>query len=453
MSDPITFPQASALPQATAQARATHVRWWILVIIMLIMAVTALCRLNLSIAGKYIQDEFKLDTLTMGHVFAAFLWGYAVFQIPWGYAGDRYGPRRVLTVSILLWSFGAAAMGIAPWIAGAAGVSVLWAFVVVRFVTGIGEAAVTPNVMRLIAYWTAVRERGLASGLQITGLGLGGTLTPIFISWTMVHWGWRVSFYLCGALGFLVLLTMRFYATDRPEEHSSVSRAELDQIHFRRDTAPGPRGARTPATCVPWGRMLTSVSVWGLILGYACQGYAFYVYYNWFYLYAVKVRNLPLMQAAVWTSIPFVSIAVLSAIGGLLSDRISKKLGRRRGRQCAVWLGMGLSATLLYLGSHISDSAIALPLIGFAAGFNMFGAASFWAACIDLAPDYSASLSGLMNTLGNIGGAISSIITASIATRFNWSMALDLAALITVFSGLCWFLVDVSASLDERAAG
>jgi hypothetical protein len=49
-------------------------------------------------------------------------------------------------------------------------------------------------------------------------------------------------------------------------------------------------------------------------------------------------------------------------------------------------------------------TVIALPMIALAAGFNMFAAANFWAACIDLAPSYSASLSALMNTMGSLGG-------------------------------------------------
>ncbi len=197
---------------------------------MLIMAVTALCRLNLSIAGKYIQDEFSFNTVTMGWLFSAFLLGYALFQIPWGYIGDEYGPRRILTISILIWSVGTVAMGLAPRFALGGAFGILWAFVIVRFATGVGEAAVSPNVTRVIASWTAPRERGLASGLQISGLGLGGTMTPILISWTVAHWGWRISFYLCAALGFLVIVVWRLYTTDRPEEHPGVNATELERI-------------------------------------------------------------------------------------------------------------------------------------------------------------------------------------------------------------------------------
>src|SRR6202040_85687 len=193
---------------------------------------------------------------------------------------------------------------------------------------------------------------------------------------------------------------------------------ELEIIHpgsEKRNT-----GFEHAATRVPWMKMLTSLSVWGLILGYGFQGYAFYVYYNWFYFYGVKVRGLDIMHAAAWTSAPFLAMALLSPVGGWFSDPAARFTDRRTGRRVAVWLGMGMSALLLYSGNHLSVTVIALPMIALAAGFNMFAAANFWAACIDLAPGYSASLSALMNTMGSLGGVVSSTVTASIAVHRGW---------------------------------
>ena len=420
-------------------------------IIMAIMAVTALNRLNLSIAGKTIQEDFSFSTVAMGSVFSAFLWGYALFQVPWGYLCDRIGPRRTLTAAILIFAVGAGAMAMVPWFAGIAGISVLAGFSLVRFLTGVGEAAISSNVTRVIASWTAVRERGFASGLQVCGLGLGGTLTPVFIAWTMLNWGWRASFEICAGLAFLVVAVWHFYSTDWPEEHSHVNDPELQIIHP--GSQPGDMGVRSihrRASSVPWFKMLSSVSVWGLILGYGFQGYTFYVYYNWFYFYAVKVRGLGIMQAALWTSAPFMAMAVLSPVGGWFSDRVAGVTDRRTGRVAAVWLGMGISALLLYGGNHLSVTVIALPLIALAAGFNMFAAANFWASCIDLAPSYSASLSALMNTLSAIGGVISSMVTASIAVHRGWRPALDLAVWITLGSGLLFTLVNGNRSIEDN---
>ena len=428
------------------RAGATHVRWVVMGIVMAIMAVTAMNRLNLSIAGKYIEEEFSFSTIAMGRVFSAFLWGYGLFQIPWGYVCDRIGPRRTLTWSILCFAVGSGAMVFAPGFSAATGLSALAVFRIVRFFTGVGEAAVSSNVTRVIASWTSLRERGFASGLQVCGLGLGGTLTPIAIAWTMVHWGWRVSFAISAALAFLVVAIWHWYATDWPEENPRVNQQELNIIHPGQEK--NKASFERAATNVPWLKMLTNLSVWGLILGYGFQGYAFYVYYNWFYFYAVKMRGLDIMHAAAWTSAPFLAMAVLSPVGGWFSDRVARVTDRRKGRLAAVWVGMGVAALLLYAGNHLSVTVVALPMIALAAGFTMFGAANFWASCIDLAPGYSASLSALMNTMGSLGGVVSSTVTASIAVHQGWVPALDVAVWVTIGSGLLFTMVDANHSIS-----
>lgn len=429
---------------------ATHVRWRVLLIVMAIMAVTALNRLNLSIAGKAIEEEFSFTTVSMGMIFGAFLWGYGLFQIPWGYVCDRIGPRRTLTASILCFAAGSGAMVLVPKFATATGITTLAVFRLVRFLTGIGEAAVSSNVTRVIASWTALRERGFASGLQVCGLGLGGTLTPIAIAWSMTHWGWRTSFAISATLALLTVAVWHWYVTDWPEDHPRVNAKEVEIIHRDAATNGMPRPQKTAAS-VPWMRMLTSVSVWGLILGYGFQGYAFYVYYNWFYFYAVKQRGLDIMHAAAWTSAPFFAMALLSPVGGWFSDWIAQASDRRTGRRVAVWVGMGIAALFLYVGNHLTVTAIALPMIALAAGFTMFGAANFWAACIDLAPDSSASLSALMNTVGSLGGVVSSTVTAAVAVHHGWGRALDLAVLVTIGSGLLFTLVDANHRPEDKA--
>ena len=166
---------------------------------------------------------------------------------------------------------------------------------------------------------------------------------------------------------------------------------------------------------------------------------------------SLKVRGLGIMQAAAWTSAPFLAMALLSPVGGWFSDRVARFTDRRTGRRVAVWLGMGMSALLLYSGNHLSVTVIALPMIALAAGFNMFAAANFWASCIDLAPSYSASLSALMNTMGSLGGVISSTVTASIAVHQGWKPALDLAVWITLGSGLLFTIVNANCSIENES--
>ena len=106
---------------------------------------------------------------------------------------------------------------------------------------------------------------------------------------------------------------------------------------------------------------------------------------------------------------------------------------------------------MLGLGGHATGTTAAVILLAVAAGFNLFATATVWAVCIDLAPTFSGSLSGLMNTLGTLGGVVSPILTAHIATRWGWPHALDCAALVSMVAGLLWVLVRADENVEQRA--
>jgi len=432
---------------ASHLAPATHVRWRILILLAIIAALTYLDRLNLSIAGKHIQDEFAFSNETMGWVLSAFVLGYALFQVPGGWLGDRLGPRDVLTAAILFWSGMTAATALVPRLPLVGALGLAGSFAFVRFLVGVGEGTAFPNTSRMVAFWMSAGERGIGNSLWLIGIGAGGMVTPFFISRLAEGWGWRASFYVCAVIGVFVALLWRFYATNHPEEHPRVNEAELALIRVGRSESL----ARASATPTPWGKMFSSLSVWGLILSYFCIAYPAYIFYTWFFIYLVRVRGLSVAQGGLWGSAPFIAIALLAPLGGWVSDRAVARLGKRRGRQSAVMMGASISALLMWAGGHTENNAAAILLLAGAAGFNLFATATWWAACNDLTRRHSGSLSGLMNMTGNLGGWLSPIVTAKIATRFGWTEALDFAALVTLSAGVLWLLVNAENALEKPA--
>jgi MFS transporter, ACS family, glucarate transporter len=399
---------------------------------------TYLDRLNLGIAGKFIQDEFSIPLKTMGWVLGAFLLGYSLSQMPGGYLSDRHGPRRVLIVAISCWSILTAATALAPRLALTRWFGLAWSFAIVRFLVGIGEAPSAPAYTKVVANWMGSRRRGLGSSFNLLGIGLGGVLTPMLITFIMQRWGWRAAFYGCGLLGIVVALAWHFLATDRPDQHHRVNREEIDLIdHGRPQSSEFASGSR-----VPWWRIFTNRSIIALVLGYFCQGFPIYFFHTWLFIYLVRVRGFSLTQGGFYGATPYLAIALASPFGGLFSDFAVRKFGKRLGQRVAVWVGMFSSAIFLWEGAHAGNKVIAIFLLAMAAGCNMFASVTFWAACIDLGHEYSGSVAGLMNTFGNLGGFLSPIVSAYIASKFGWTSALTLAALVTAGSGLCWFVVD-----------
>src|SRR5467141_2605036 len=115
---------------AKASGARSYGRWYILVLISLMYLITYLDRVNISTAAPVIAKEFGFDKVTMGIIFSAFVWAYALFQVPGGWLNDRFGPRRVLAIIVAYWSVMTAATAAAT---GAV------SFVIVRFLFGIGE--------------------------------------------------------------------------------------------------------------------------------------------------------------------------------------------------------------------------------------------------------------------------------------------------------------------------
>ena len=401
---------------------------------------TYLDRLNFSIAGHFIESEFSLSLKTMGWVLSSFLFGYSLTQIPGGYLADRFGPRKVLIVAISWWSVLTAATAIAPRLPVTRWLGVAYSFALIRFFIGIGEAPSSPSYTKVVANWMGRKRRGLGSSFNLFGVGLGGALTPVLITFIMQHWGWRAAFCGCGLLGIMVALAWYWFATDRPDEHPRVNRAEIEFIGRGGSYETG-----TPAKIhVPWGRIVTNRSVIALVLGYFCQGFPIYFFHTWLFIYLIKVRGFSLTQGGFFGATPYIAIAVASPLGGVFSDFAVRVLGKPTGQRVAVWLGMFSSAILMWAGAHASNKVTAILFLAAAAGCNMFAAVTFWAACIDLGQIYSGSVAGLMNTFGNLAGAFSPIVTASVASRFGWTSALTLAAIVTVGSGICWFAVDTT---------
>ncbi|HVH72285.1 MAG TPA: MFS transporter, partial [Candidatus Dormibacteraeota bacterium] len=204
----------------------SHVRWFLVFLLFIVSAVAFLDRVNLSIAGAKIAEEFAISNVRLGFVFSAFLFGYALFQTPAGWLADRFGARRMLTLGVLWWGvFTASTAAISQNV----GNTVL-VLAVIRFLLGAGEAIVYPASNQFVARWIPSQERGVANGIIFAGVGIGAGVTPPLISSVMLCCGWRSSFLMSALIGLVVGAVWFLAARDTPDAHRSVSSSELTFI-------------------------------------------------------------------------------------------------------------------------------------------------------------------------------------------------------------------------------
>ena len=426
---------------AIPAVQPTRVRWRIYALLLVVITLTFIDRFNMNVAAKYIQQEFSLSDVQIGSLLSAFVLGYALFQAPGGWLGDRFGARSVLTAAIIWWSVFTALTAAAPdlWLRKWFGVA--GSFWIIRFLIGVGEGPALPNTNKMIGRWMAVSERARGSSLFLVAVGIGGAFTPPLIAWIMTNWGWRLSFVVCGGIGLVVAALWHFRSTEAPEKHPSVNTEELALISANRETSgtPGP---------FPWHQMVKGRSVPALLIANFMLGYVTYIFYTWFFLYLVNVRKMPLISGSYWSTAPFLAMLVGAPLGGAVSDWMVRRLGHPWGRRVPVVAAASTSCLLLIFGSRTADPYQAVGLLAFAAGCNSVAAVSSWTLPNDLSDRHSGFLAGVLNTSTNLGGALSPVLTPVLATRIGWVGALDVAAAQMLCIGLLWLLVRPERRID-----
>jgi len=389
----------------------------------------------MSYAARGIQNEYRLSNIEIGWILSAFVIGYGLCQVPIGLAVDHWGPRLVLTLAVLAWSGCTLATAMVP----------AALLIAIRVATGMGQAAVLPSGNRMVSRWMPLDERAAGNSLFFSGIGLGGIIAPPLTVGLMLRYGWRMPFWLLGALGLAVAALWLWYARDTPEQHRAVCAAELARIRA------GQTDQEQGAAVWRWKHVLGSGSVWALVLSYGVAGYPSYVFYTWFYLYIANVRHVDPAAGGYWSMLPYIAIVVLTPLGGRLSDLLAMRRGKRIGRAGVGIAGSVLAGALIVAGARVADARVAMLFLALAAGFHLFGQTPAWAAAIDLAPARPATLFGLMNTTAQAAGAVAPVLTPYLAQKLGWTHALDFAACMVLLAGVLWIGVRPDRPVTRRS--
>jgi len=410
-------------------ATTQRARWGILGLLFAISVVTYMDRVNISVTARQMMPAYGLTDQDMGYVFSAFVFGYALCQIPGGWLGDRWGARLVLTVALLWWSLFTAGTALAATLPLAAMVGTVGALVLVRFLLGVGEAVALPNFNRAVADWIPPAQRGLGIGIAIGGIGVGAAMTPPLASWVMVNYRWQTVFYLSALIGIVVAIAWVIGSREHRIGENSPSVAVR--------------------AAVPWRRLFRSRSLRWLVAGYACLGYVAYIYMSWFYLYLVNVRGIDLLRGGWLAAAPFLAILFFCPLGGWTTDRLVSTVGLTRARLSVGLIGMVVAGGLIALGAWVDSQGLAIGCLSLGAGWLYFTVGAYWAVTTDLSKTHAGTLSGIMNMGANVGGAVSPSLTPWLADQWGWTSSLLVAALIAICGGVMWLKIDPEEKLEE----
>ena len=420
----------------TTLKRATRVRHVVLGLTVAVYMITYMDRTAISSAVPSIRKEFGFSLVTMGWVLASFRWAYALCQIPGGWLGDRFGPRRALTLIVTWWS-AFTALTAAAWSAGT--------MIAIRTIFGVGEAGAFPIATRSLSRWMLPSERGYAQGITHAGSRLGAALTPPVVVFLITAYGWRTPFVAFGALGILWSLVWFWYYRDSPEEHRSVNLAERNLIH---SASGGPR--KRVGSSVPWKLIFSSGTLWALCAMYFCYQYALAVYLDWFPTYLKDHRGFTLKEMGFYASLPLFAGVVGDLAGGWVSDILLRKGGSvTHARRLVGVTGFLIAAIGIIPATLTTDPKTCVAFSCLAFGGLELTVGVSWAIPLDIAGDFAGSAAALMNSVGNIGAAISPAVLAYLVTGYGWNVPFLVASAMCVVGMLIYARIDAS----RRIAG
>ncbi len=385
--------------------RATNI---VLGLLCLMYFLTYIDRVNIStvVASNQFLKEIPLSKVQIGFVFSAFAYPYLLFQIIGGWVADRFGPRRALTVCGIIWAGATIATGL---------VHGLVSLFVARVILGFGEGATFPTATRAMSYWTPKEKRGFAQGITHAFSRLGNSLTPWMIASLTIAISWRGSFIIVGIVSLAWALIWGLYFRDDPNKHSGVTPEEIATLP--------PYGLKKAADVkVPWSRLTARMAPVTIV--YFCYGWILWLFLSWIPSFFKGQFHLDLKTSALFASGVFISGVVGDTLGGIVTDKVFEKTHDQKVARCnmvAVMMFLcGVSLVPLMFTRNLNFVALALSAGFFFAEMTI---GPMWAIPMDIAPKFSGTASGLMNTGSALAAIVSPVIGGYLIQKTgNWML-------------------------------
>jgi MFS transporter, ACS family, glucarate transporter len=411
------------------------IRWIVLAILTFASFVSYVLKYNVSIVSESMMHAFHMNEYQLGMVFSAYAAAYAIFQIPGGIFGDRFGPRFTITAIAVAWTLLTVLTAVIPGPEALPVAAIVAALVVTRFLVGAVHAPFFPVIIGgSIASWFPVRQWGIANGLTSTGLTLGAAATGPIVVWLMQTYGWRGAVLISAPTGLAVAALYYWYVQDDPGEHPRISASELEVI---RSDRPPDSGIEKGA----WKHALKNRNVLLLTVGYFCMNYVFYLFFNWFFFYLVNVKQFPAAQAGMVTASQWILGAVGATVGGFVCDMLVRRSGIRLGPKYLAITALMLSGIFLYVGAMSDNVGITVIMLCTSFACNQLTEAPFWVATMAVAGHHGPVATGVLNTGGNLTGIVGGLMVPVTASLFGWPAAIATGSLFAVTGAVLWLFV------------
>lgn len=432
--------KAHTVHAAASTAARTHVRYYVLALIVLATAINLGDRANLSIAGDALSHELGLDAITMGYLFSAFAWAYVLGQLPGGWVLDRFNSVKVYGAALFLWSFLTSLQGTISWLPSG---MVVGTFFVLRFLVGFVEAPIYPANNYIVSAWFPLKERGLATSIFSSAQYVAVVLFVPIMGMLSHALSWHYVFWFMGAIGMLLSLFW-FWQMRTPDTHPRVNKAELEYLRengalidiesAKRKTLP----PKLSSICV----LFKSRMMLGIYIGQYCITGLQYFFITWFPIYLVKGRGMNILEVGFIAVLPAICGFIGSILCGVLSDSLLKRRGSVTiARKAPFIVGMALASGLVFC--NFTDSIYVIVGLMCLALFGKGLAQIGLAVVVDTSPPPIVGMAtGVFGIAGNISGIITPIVIGyTVQATGSFTVALYFVAAHALVAMLSYLLI------------
>jgi MFS family permease len=417
----------------------TRRRFGVYFLLFLFNIIAYVDRVNISVAGKPIAAELHLSPVALGYLFSSFFWAYVITMLPGGKLIDRWGPHIMASIATTVWS-------VAQMLTGAA--TSFITMLMARLGMGVGEAPFAPVTYRSVRAWGPYTERGTAIAFISAGASLGPALGAPVVAWLIETLSWRWSFVCTGAVGFVWVVVWTSLVST-PEKTRWIPEPERHRILSERDA-----GIEVPDHGgVGYLGLARAPAMWGLFVSQGCCVYSLYLYLTWLPNYLENARGLSLVEAGVFTSIPFFAATVLNVVINWIGDKTLSPQALHAGKRryllaiCLVLTAAGLFVP--YVGSLTAVTV----LVSIAVTFSNVGPATNAALVSDIlrSPADAGRAFAFLVLGGNSFGLCAPIVTGYILAITDTYSAAFIVAGVLALIGAASALIFGRGTIGEVA--
>jgi MFS transporter, ACS family, hexuronate transporter len=390
-------------------------------------------RVALSVAAPFILEEFHFQPAAWGLILSAFFWTYSPFAFFGGLLADRVGIRRAYLIAMLVWSL------TIPLTASA------WSFasfIVVRLLFGAGEGPQAAVSTKTMATWFPHRLTSTVLNMAQSGTTIGPIIATPAVVFLSLQFGWRLAFVLLGIVGVIWVAVWWFVARDTPGEHPKVDEAE--RAYITADHGPDTTEERSAEKSgVGRSSLREAIGnryVIALAVGYFAYSWILFMFLTWYPTYLVEARGATKEDLASLATIPWVTATIGLIGGGLLADRLGRRIGNVIAtRKWVIVASLVLTAVCFGPSPFVHSPALGVALVSAATMF-LLASWQYQAIIVAVTPArLTGSVAGFIqfvSTLAGIGApiAVGFIVegTGSYSSAFIVGAALALVSAVLI---------------------